>query len=183
MEKIRVCLLCGLLAGLLTGCQAAEEELPERGGNEEVCLELSDPEEPGPEGGRFILSQTSGGEEEIWYYDDCFLIERYEDGVWESLPVLNGFCETVLYRELRSSEPAELSLEWGWIYGDLEPGVYCLSKLIFPQRDGSANAVIRELLPSEERYDFSCNPGPDTEKGERVCTVFEIHSDSGLPDD
>ncbi len=179
MKKTIRCLLCGLLAGLLAGCSVAEEELPERGGSEEVRLELSDSEGPGPEGGRFVLSQISGGEEEVWYYDDCFLIERYADGAWEPLPALNGFCETALYRELEASEPLELEIEWSWIYGELEPGVYCLSKLVFPQRDGSANAVIRELLPEEERYGFSRSPGPDTEKSEQICVVFEIHPGGG----
>ena len=159
------------------GRAAAGSELPGReNGCSAVIFENSDILTPG--GGVFHISYREGQEDKLWYYDEFFTLERYMDGGWEELPMLNGLCGTTMYTEIQRNIPNSMELDWGTLYGPLEPGVYCAAKAVFPQRTDILNSLMGEAVPEDREYLEST--GPDTNDGKIVYAVFELKDGLGL---
>lgn len=111
-------------------------------------------------GGVFEMRYADGHEEETWYYDEFDTISRYSDEEWRQLPMINGLCGVTSHMEIKKDTPDVQKIEWKWLYGNLEPGIYCLTKEVFPQK--------------------SMEDGPDLEKGVPVHAVFQIQDSLGL---
>lgn len=157
--------------------QAATQELPVR---ESECGEVlfESTEEITPGGGTFQIAYTEN-HEALWYYDEFFGLERYIDGSWEELPMLvNGICGTTGYWQINENVPNELELDWGILYGALEPGIYCVKKEVFPARTDAFNYMLGQTVPEER--DNLVHTGPDTDFGMAVYAVFEIKEGLGI---
>lgn len=113
-----------------------------------------------PGGGVFDMSYTKGHEHETWYYDEFYTLSRYENGEWKELPRLVGMCGTTSYHEVYKDTPDIQEFDWVTLYGELEPGIYSLSKEVFPKK----------LLADE----------PDLEKGALVHAVFQLKDRLGI---
>lgn len=111
-------------------------------------------------GGVFDMSYADGHQHETWYYDEFYTLSRYEKGEWAELPRLVGICGVTSYREVSKDTPDIQETDWTTLYGELEPGIYCLSKEVFPKR----------LLGDE----------PDLKKGAWVHAVFELKDSLGI---
>ncbi|MBS6397799.1 MAG: hypothetical protein KH452_11740 [Clostridiales bacterium] len=111
-----------------------------------------------PVKGVFEFCFAPGYEEETWYYDEFFHIERYVDGTWKEVPISGGFCGVTGYEEITRERSNILEVNWSHLYGTLEPGIYALVKNVFPQK----------------------GDGPDVEAGVPVGAVFELKDDPGL---
>ena len=113
-----------------------------------------------PSGGEFRFSLAEGHENEVWYYDEFFSIEQYADGAWGPLPVQGGFCGVTSYWKIGEDPETDcLNIVWDSIYETLQPGIYCVSKEVFPE---------------------GAEGGPDLENGKQVYAVFEIEDPMGL---
>lgn len=148
------------------------QELPMRPGE---CAEVSfaSIEEGTPGRGVFRLAYTEDHEEDtVWYYDEFFTIERYENGDWETLPMLTGLCGVTSYTEIPEISSEALELRWSCLYGPLEPGIYCVTKNVFPENVYAENELVKRNGPKEQSDIQS--PGPDTDAGMPVYAVFEI---------
>ena len=87
-----------------------------------------------PSGGEFRFSLAEGHENEVWYYDEFFSIEQYADGAWGPLPVQGGFCGVTSYWKIGEDPETDcLNIVWDSIYETLQPGIYCVSKEVFPE--------------------------------------------------
>ncbi len=63
-------------------------------------------------------------------FGDDYVIERLRDGKWEEVPVVvvgNYGFNAVAY-VMAPGEATEKELDWEWLYGELEPGEYRISK-------------------------------------------------------
>lgn len=141
----------------VSGTDGTKAGLPEREtGCEAVAFSVSG--QAGPGGGAFEMAYAGNQRDEVWYYDEFFTLERYEDGVWEEMPMQGGLCGVTSHMEIPKAGPEKLDLDWGYLYGPLEPGVYCVTKEVFPQGEG----------------------GPDTDAGVPVHAVFAIREGLGL---
>jgi len=140
-----------------------------------VRFENSDILSPG--GGVFHISYSEG-QEELWYYDEFFTLERYMDGKWEKLPMLTGLCGVTMYTEIQKDITNNVELDLGTLYGPLEPGIYCAVKAVFPQRMDVLNSLVGEAVPDGQEYPESM--GPDTKAGRSVYAVFELKDGLGL---
>lgn len=85
---------------------AGADALPER---QSECgdITFSPAGEPGPGGGSFKMSYT-GSHDTVWYYDEFFTLERYENGDWEELSMTGGLCGTTCYGKIPEEFPGEL---------------------------------------------------------------------------
>lgn len=133
--------------------------------------------EPWPGGGVFEMTYT-GDHDTVWYYDEFFTLERYENGDWVELSMTGGLCGTTSYMKIPEEVPGEVDLNWGMLYGPLEPGVYCVTKEVFPQRVGVLNKILGEAMPEER--DALRSTGPDTDAGVWIYAVFELKEGLGL---
>lgn len=70
-------------------------------------------------------------------YSDDFAIEVQKDGVWETAPivVVGDYGFTAIAFTLTAGETSERELRWAWLYGELEPGNYRLTKSVLDFRD------------------------------------------------
>jgi len=62
--------------------------------------------------------------------DEWFLLEKLEDSEWKKLevnPLINYVWHTVAYG-IERNDITKLQVEWKWLYGELSPGYYRLSK-------------------------------------------------------
>lgn len=141
------------------GGKGTEAALPARaGGTGAVRFDCEGTADPA--GGVFRLSMEDGFGEEAWYYDEFFLVERYEDGEWLPLPIIGGFCGNTSYWRIGEDlEQDELQITWEYIYEKLTAGTYCLVKEVFPEQ---------------------ARGGPDLERGRNVYAVFEVEDPLGL---
>lgn len=112
----------------------------------------------GPGSGSFEMAYSEDNMDTVWYYDEFFTLERYADGAWEEMPMEGGLCGVTSHMEIPKEEPEKLDLDWGYLYGPLEPGIYCVTKNVFPQRAGSL----------------------DTDAGVPVHAVFALREGLGL---
>lgn len=151
--------------------------LPERR-SECSAITFSVLEPAGPGSGTFEMSYTGDSHDTIWYYDEFFSLERYTDGKWEEIPMLEGLCGMTSYTEIPEEFPEELDLSWSYLYGPLEPGIYCATKDVFPQRIGVLNELMSQSMRSEQEY--LQKTGPDTDAGVPVYAVFELKEGLGL---
>lgn len=157
--------------------QVLPQEVPVRESEcREVIFESTGQIMPG--GGSFQMAYTDD-HEVLWYYDEFFSLERYVDGSWEELPMLvSGLCGTTGLWQIDEAAPNELELDWGILYGALEPGIYCVEKEVFPERNSILNDILGQSMP-EERESLE-HTGPDTDAGVRVYAVFEIKDGLGI---
>ena len=126
-----VCLCC--LLGL-AGCGGGENNasgLPEENGA--LGLQLS-PEDVTSGGMTLICLQEGGDLDGDWATGAAFTLERQEDGRWQAVePLLEegtyGWDYVVYSIEMVGR--TELPVEWAWLYGELAPGRYRLSKEFF----------------------------------------------------
>lgn len=115
------------------------------------------------EGGRFLLSAAEDGD--AWCYDEFETLKRYMHGEWYRVPVISGRCGNTSYFIVPTDKPDTIDIEWQWLYGELFPGIYCLEKDVYPQKDMDA--------AYEDMEEW-------TENGrKRVCAPFVVH---GEPD-
>jgi len=146
--------------------------LPAREGNSEAVY-FSFSEYIRPSQGKFSFSLTPEHQEEKWYYDEFFSLERYQDGEWKPLEVAGGFCGNTNYYGIgQGEEETTVEIDWGAIYNNkVTPGIYCMSKNVFPE-DQTSNS-----LPDSASIE---PPDLNFEAKQTVYAVFEIKEQLGL---
>lgn len=132
----------------------------------------------GPGGGTFEMAYAKDGHDAVWYYDEFFTLEQYEGGAWKEIPMLGGLCGMTSYMEIPEEVPEQLNLNWSYLYGPLEPGIYCVTKYVFPERAGVLNELMGHAMQSEQEY--LQKTGPDPDAGVPVYAVFELDEGLGL---
>lgn len=155
----------------------ADTAIPAR---ESACDEIvfTVSEQVGPGGGSFEMAYTDGARDVLWYYDEFFTLERFEDGEWKELPMEGGLCGMTSYMEISKESPEELKLNWSYLYGPLEPGIYCVTKEIFPRKEVKSDGQEEQAVMQEQ--DCFAGELPDTEAGVPVYAVFELKEGLGL---
>lgn len=69
-------------------------------------------------------------------YSEDFLLERKINGAWYQVPpIIDDYGFNDIGYELGPGEVRELSLDWDWLYGSLDPGDYRIIKTILDVRE------------------------------------------------
>ena len=84
-----------------------------------------------PTGATFVFDQydADAPEGELVYGAE-FVIEVLKNGEWERAPITKegSYAFILIGYTLPCGEITEFEIDWGWLYGDLEPGEYRIGK-------------------------------------------------------
>ena len=134
MKKI-ILLLTGMicLCWFLSGCSSGnastfindeESQIPE------IALSVS-LKDITPTGATFVFDQydADAPKGELMYGAE-FVIEVLKNGEWERAPITKegNYAFILIGYFLPCEEITELEIDWGWLYGELEPGEYRIGK-------------------------------------------------------
>ena len=90
--------------------------------------------------GMTIIFKQSGAEQNLELNTGSwFKLEKNIDGEWtpvDTNPLIDYGWDDVAY-VIKNNATTELDVEWKWLYGELEPGAYRLSKEIQRSNKGS----------------------------------------------
>ena len=134
MKKILL-FLTGIIClfGVLSGCSSSnngtfmnneESQIPE------IALSVS-LKNITPTGATFVFDQydADAPKGELMYGAE-FVIEELKNGEWERAPITKegNYAFILIGYFLPCEEITELEIDWGWLYGELEPGEYRIGK-------------------------------------------------------
>lgn len=73
-------------------------------------------------------------------YGDAFVLEELKDGEWVSVPtVIENYGFNDIAYIIFPGDTAETELDWGWLYGELEPGEYRIGKSVMDAAEGGSH--------------------------------------------
>ena len=81
-------------------------------------------------GAEFILKSHTKIEHE-YTYGEYFKLERKKNEKWVDVkPIIKNFAFNLIGYTLLGNETKEISIKWEWLYGELPPGEYRITKSI-----------------------------------------------------
>ena len=134
MKKI-ILLLAGMicLCGVLSGCGGSNGStfINDEGSQiPEIALSVS-LKNITPTGATFVFDQydADAPKGELIYGAE-FVLEVLKNGEWERAPVTKegNYAFNLIAYFLPCEEITEFEIDWGWLYGELEPGEYRIGK-------------------------------------------------------
>lgn len=111
--------------------QEPEKNLQEDSCIEELGLSLEITEHTGT-GATLVFRQSGGNPTGELQYGSAFSLERYEEEAWVPVPVAveGNYAFTEEAYNISKDADREFQIDWGWLYGELEPGAYRIIKSV-----------------------------------------------------
>ena len=115
---------------VLTGCAYSNISSNDKWGITLTCEDVTN------SGLTLKIEQFGGNPSGDLQTGEWFMIEKNSDGKWQRIntnPLIDYAWNTVAYK-INKNDTTKLNVEWKWLYGELPPGIYRISKEIMDFR-------------------------------------------------